>query len=138
MIYLIRAGGTNYVKIGRSNNPIKRLADLQPYNPETLWIAALLPEHRPEIENILHKEFAKYRIRPRNEWFREANRIIEFLFEVSGIPGIHYGPGNPLFWDRSIIGVWRKLETRMAPKIKYRDKRKAFTLREAEERDAKK
>ena len=97
MIYIIRPELMNVCKIGRAANPIERLASLQIANYKQLWIAALLPEHRIEIEWIIQKHFPSQHIR--GEWYKEADNIIGYLFDMNGQVGRFYGPGQPLFWD---------------------------------------
>ena len=80
-IYLIQVGELDIVKIGYSNNPIKRLNDLQISHYETLSIIATKRGNR-EKELHLHKKFKDDHIR--GEWFRFSDNIkIEFDLPVN-------------------------------------------------------
>lgn len=64
-VYFIRAGGL--VKIGYSENPTKRLLQLQTGNPKTLSIVATVANVDPAIERMYHHFFRRHHIR--GEWF---------------------------------------------------------------------
>lgn len=67
-IYILKADGTNYTKIGRTSDIAKRLETLQtgcPYNlvPIGFWLV----DRATEMEMFLHWQLRKYRVRL--EWF---------------------------------------------------------------------
>ncbi len=63
------------VKIGRTDNPIVRLAALQTSHWQELEIVAVIgPIDQPEeIERTLHREFHQVRIR--GEWFSRSDAL---------------------------------------------------------------
>ncbi|MFF9594058.1 GIY-YIG nuclease family protein [Streptomyces sp. NPDC014646] len=65
-VYVIGPPGSNRVKIGTSNNPEKRLKELQTGNPDRLEVLWSTPGGR-ELESMLHRAFAAYRVE--GEWF---------------------------------------------------------------------
>lgn len=66
MIYFIQAGEDGPVKIGKANNPQKRLAVLQTGSSDRLYIRAVL-DAPDEAEKHLHKTLAGAKMR--GEWF---------------------------------------------------------------------
>ena len=64
-LYVIRSGTS--VKIGVSDYPERRIADIQKTNPVPIEVLAILEGRGPE-EKRLHKRFAKHRIH--GEWFK--------------------------------------------------------------------
>lgn len=80
-IYLIGYG--NNIKIGKSNNPDKRLRELQTGVPDTLSIIGLIgccsEKKAYELEELLHKAYRKVRIR--GEWFNLNPAECSFLLE---------------------------------------------------------
>ncbi len=73
-IYFICEEGTNFTKIGYSNDIPKRLEAVQTGNPRELWIAAtiggLTRQSAISLENYLHKRLSGHNIR--SEWFRSG------------------------------------------------------------------
>ena len=67
MIYIIRAGETEFVKIGKAADPEGRLHDLQCAHHDELTIIRLI-DAPDAAERWLHREFKHLRVR--NEWFR--------------------------------------------------------------------
>ncbi len=66
-VYLIAAGDTGMVKIGKADNPTKRLADLQCAHFETLRIIRQEPGSY-SAETWLHRHYAHLWVA--NEWYR--------------------------------------------------------------------
>jgi hypothetical protein len=80
MIYFISNG--TYTKIGKADDPYKRIKELQTGCPETLEIKLII-EGDEEKERVLHKALNKYRIR--GEWFHlnfeyNENLIKEIIY----------------------------------------------------------
>lgn len=65
-IYIIHCKDLNTIKIGYSDNPFSRLAQLQVGNSSELSILSIFKGGREE-EEILHKKFASNKVR--GEWF---------------------------------------------------------------------
>lgn len=81
------------LKIGYAKDPLKRLADMQVANANTLELVAVLdcksPMHAREMERRAHDWFSKSHMR--GEWFHynktTARRINNWLqFQLGGIP----------------------------------------------------
>jgi hypothetical protein len=71
VVYFLRCG--NFVKIGYSYDPRKRIEKIQIWSPhdcELMGIAA----GGPALEKTLHKEFSADR--HRGEWFRLTDRLL--------------------------------------------------------------
>lgn len=62
--YVVRAGSTGPVKIGRSKDPVNRIAELQTACAEQLVLLHLIPF---DIEAELHRRLSPWRVR--GEWF---------------------------------------------------------------------
>jgi hypothetical protein len=80
MIYFIRS--QNYVKIGYSRDPWRRISDLQTGNPHRLEMLAVTPGDFL-MESELHKLFDKYN--ENNEWFlynEKIQRYCDFMKET--------------------------------------------------------
>lgn len=77
MLYFIRSG--QYVKIGRSDNPLGRLRQVQTGNPIQGEMLAVCPGGR-NSEQELHALFAEHRVQ--GEWFRLVPVIEERIAEV--------------------------------------------------------
>ena len=73
-LYFIQMGKTNYIKIGRSNNPKRRFKSFT--FPEESKII-LIKQKLGGIENILHKLFLH--LRKNQEWFTFTDTEIELI-----------------------------------------------------------
>ena len=70
-VYVMQQVGSNYYKIGVSNDPLGLVNDVSNGNPfgvELLMFGALLNPYERESE--LHDHFSNERIRPNGEWFK--------------------------------------------------------------------
>jgi hypothetical protein len=65
-VYIIKASGLNQVKIGYSENPEKRLLQLQTGSSQSLELLLKIPATADD-EKMLHRKFASYRTT--GEWF---------------------------------------------------------------------
>ncbi len=74
MIYFIRSNKA--VKIGYSDNPYRRLADLQVSNSEDLTVLLVITGGRIK-EQELHRQFKEQRIR--GEWFKFESNIQSYI-----------------------------------------------------------
>lgn len=75
-IYVISESGTNNVKIGISNKPVKRRAEVQTGNPRKLEILATW-QGTEKDESDLHALFSQYR--KEGEWFELPSYILSLL-----------------------------------------------------------
>jgi hypothetical protein len=76
MIYVIKAVGTQYVKIGRAADPIRRLKQMQTGVPMQLVLLAVSdwPSAR---EKVIHVALKPYHVR--GEWFTMCQEIFELV-----------------------------------------------------------
>jgi len=77
--YIIRAGLTGPVKIGRADDVEARRRDLQTAHHETLHVLRVL-DTPFDAEPILHAKFAALRIR--GEWFEFDQEMLSFVPET--------------------------------------------------------
>ena len=77
MIYFIRSG--EYVKIGRSSNPLGRLRQVQTGNPVQGELLAVCPGGRNE-EAAIHRAFAEYKVS--GEWFRATPKLNALIEDI--------------------------------------------------------
>ena len=75
-IYIVHCKDLNTIKIGYSDNPFARLAQLQIGNSSELSILSIFKGGREE-EEILHKKFASNKVR--GEWFALDESLVEEL-----------------------------------------------------------
>ena len=76
MIYFIQQGNNGPIKIGKSNDPKKRLRSLQTASPHELCLLKTLPENFIK-ESEIHEKFKEYRIE--GEWFEPASEVLEYI-----------------------------------------------------------
>ena len=79
-VYLIKATGLDGVyKVGQSDDPLRRVKELQPFCPVPLEIEYVIPNKRGiNIESRLHKHFKRHQIH--HEWFRLSKRDIDWVY----------------------------------------------------------
>ena len=82
VVYFIKNGNRNRVKIGFSEGHEKRLSSLQGGSPENLTLLGVIPGPA-QLERRMHKKFAAQRIHPKREWFRIAGDLAKFLSTLS-------------------------------------------------------
>jgi hypothetical protein len=82
-VYFIQSGDSGPVKIGYSDDPGRRLAQLQTGHPESLvllcWIAG-----GPTKEREVHDRFRAERLREDGEWFRPSADLMAYIGSVRG------------------------------------------------------
>jgi hypothetical protein len=76
-IYFIGNVELGAVKIGRSNNPQKRLTELQTANSQDLVLYGVIDDVTPELENTLHKILNNIQLK--GEWFKLTDKLIRFM-----------------------------------------------------------
>lgn len=76
-VYFIRSG--EHIKIGKSDNPWKRISTLQTGNPETLKMLAIAPGGM-EFEAGLQETFRSDC--ERGEWYRPSERLMAFIASI--------------------------------------------------------
>lgn len=79
MVYFISDG--TYTKIGKSNNPIARIKELQTSNPNELKFVYIF-DCKDIWERKLHKLFKHYQTSSKNEWFNLKACNIEAHLET--------------------------------------------------------
>jgi hypothetical protein len=65
-LYFIQSDVTGSIKIGRSNNPKRRLGDLQTGNPRKIKLISVI-EGKGHLEKKLHESLKDFKLRL--EWF---------------------------------------------------------------------
>ncbi|RLC17902.1 MAG: hypothetical protein DRI57_09140 [Deltaproteobacteria bacterium] len=78
MIYFIQLGTDGPIKIGTSENPQARLAQLQTSNPEKLHLLGTMTGNN-SMETKLHQTFSPFRLE--GEWFSPASELLKFISE---------------------------------------------------------
>ena len=73
--YLIRNCETNHIKIGRTVDVAKRLANLSAGSVADLELVHVFPQ---DIEHELHTRFARLRVKG-GEWFESSPGLEEFI-----------------------------------------------------------
>jgi hypothetical protein len=79
LIYAIRAVGTDFIKFGKANDPVQRLAGLQTSNPFELKLVACA-EWPDKEESYIHMYLDDFR--HRGEWFvcdKATDKIVGLL-----------------------------------------------------------
>jgi predicted GIY-YIG superfamily endonuclease len=81
-IYIIQMKGTNYFKIGITNNLTKRLSTLQTGNPIKLYIVRYyeIYTNTKKIEKLLHNYLSEYHIHL--EWFCISIDILKDIEDI--------------------------------------------------------
>ena len=91
MLYFIRSG--NCVKIGVSERPWQRLADLQTAHHERLEMLAIMPGGYEE-ERQLHRRFSEYH--QLREWFRDNDELQQLVQGIRQVyPDLQTPPRPP-------------------------------------------
>lgn len=78
-VYAIKSISTNFVKIGYSKDPQKRLADLSTASPTPLELIAIIPGSMSD-EKALHNRFADYRAN--GEWFSLDGPVLQWVLSL--------------------------------------------------------
>jgi len=75
MVYFITDG--EFIKIGKSENPIDRMKKMQTGNARELKMLATYQCYDEDLEGYIHKRFATYRFR--GEWFFPSKELFAFM-----------------------------------------------------------
>ena len=75
-VYIIAEEGTDYIKIGHSENIRRRREVLQMGNPSSLYVLRVY-DGGSEVECWLHRKLKEYR--KRGEWFDYGHAIVRAL-----------------------------------------------------------
>ena len=80
-LYLIKAEGTNYYKIGITSDKTRRLARLQSGSPfELKCIITKITEDVKTLEQLIHKELKTYHVR--GEWFELSQSQLKVVIKT--------------------------------------------------------
>lgn len=82
MIYFIQTADNQYIKIGKADNPAKRIAELQTGAPLRLKILATMPGGH-EIERAIHQRFSH--LRTQGEWFYSTPEIVTYATKSTAL-----------------------------------------------------
>ena len=85
VVYIVRGTDPTRVKIGKSRDLRKRLADLDASNSHPLTVLAVIFGYT-NVEKRLHRVFAKQRLH--NEWFAVSSELAQFIFDAASDPGL--------------------------------------------------
>lgn len=77
-VYFIRAG--DYLKIGKTDDIKKRVAQLQTGCPHDLQVVLLVPGDERE-EGLSHEELKSEHVR--GEWFKISEKTVAYMVDVS-------------------------------------------------------
>jgi len=83
--YIIRAGASEFVKIGRAFQPEARMASLQTAHYETLCLLRVI---KGDAEKAFHLRFASLRVR--GEWFKFDPEMLTFSPSVDEVEGADF------------------------------------------------
>lgn len=84
-IYFFRGASEPFwmVKIGRTNNPVRRLKAHRTANPHGILVLAVFKtKDDVKAERILHETFAGSRMNPRNEWFYLSLDMLFYMWAL--------------------------------------------------------
>lgn len=98
-VYFIESVGSDAVKIGKADDPILRMRDLQIGNPNELRLLGAIVGDLGR-ENELHRLGRLERRRIRGEWF-DAGWARELILKLGGtfIPGDEFATRSPIIQD---------------------------------------
>lgn len=83
-IYFVRRYSDGAIKIGWTSDVVRRLTELRKLNEEPVVLIALIPGDKTS-ERSLHARFSDERLDPNNEWFRQSDRLREFIASIGRI-----------------------------------------------------
>ena len=104
MIYVLEEGINGPIKIGTAVNPKKRLQSLQGGNSKQLNMIMTF-EGGSALENQIHKDLAKYKIRDEGEWFYRVDEVFSYLKNLSTIE-----PETEFHDGKEYVVLWRDTE----------------------------
>jgi len=84
-VYLIYAPEVDRVKIGHTQSPLKRKAEIEVGSPCKLHLAVVIPRSTREVEQDLHSTYSSWRLH--GEWFDRGRDIIGHLTGRRVCPG---------------------------------------------------
>jgi len=82
MIYFIQTADNQYVKVGKADNPAKRLLELQTAAPQKLKLLATLAGGH-EQERAIHQRFEH--LRARGEWFYATPDLVSYAVSSNAL-----------------------------------------------------
>ena len=118
-IYLIWQDGTSLYKMGKANNPSKRLKELQTGHSGKLHLIAEMPcSEALRKESYLHAKYKQYRVH--GEWFNIPPTLLhevfaEFQFHVKATPD------TPVYYWASVAETWKTAAITIKEKLKEFD-----------------
>ena len=83
MVYILQMEGTEYYKIGYTDNPIEfRVSGLQTGNPEPLIVRALFENMNTTDEKLIHSQLLEYKTHGGEEWFKLPAEVVNDLIRT--------------------------------------------------------
>ena len=88
-LYIMQAHGTGHVKVGRSDDPDRRLRQIHTGCPSIVRLVLTLPD-QGHIEGYLHKRMYHRKVRSNRsgEWFEEGAlaELPDSIYELLPVP----------------------------------------------------
>ena len=100
-IYFIGSVEGGAVKIGKSNNPEKRLAELQTGSSSKLFLYGVINNVKEEYELRLHRIFDHLRLE--GEWFKLTDELIQFMVNIKNKASSDFRINNPYKTDSDLL-----------------------------------
>jgi len=80
MIYFIKAGNLNQIKIGYSKNPKARFYAINLSSPINLQLIKTIQGEKDNEKNI-HKKFSHIKVK--GEWFQQTKELMDFIENIT-------------------------------------------------------
>jgi len=116
-VYLIWQAGTSLYKIGKANNPAKRLKDLQTGHSGKLHLIAEM-----ECQDALRKEFFlhhKYKsYRTHGEWFNIPPTVIHEVFAEFRFHVDSETPDSSIYYWVTVAETWKAAASTVTEQLK--------------------
>lgn len=78
-VYFIKQAGTGHIKIGTSNEPARRLKELQTASSEPLELLGVI-DGGQDTEKALHRKFSSFK--KSGEWYKSSPGLLRHLKEI--------------------------------------------------------
>jgi hypothetical protein len=110
-IYFIRQHDTGFLKIGKANDPLRRMHNIQVGSPQYLQMLGYVRRYGEFEEKYIHDVFLEHRFR--GEWFREEGKLQHFTnhllnwFHVESQNFSNGHPPDPDLWRTHWLSLER-------------------------------
>jgi len=103
-IYFIGSTELGAVKIGRADDPYKRLIELQTGNPHRLTLFNVVKDVSPHSEQICHNKMDHLRLH--GEWFKLTDELISLMMNAYQIIWESNNPDPEVVRQNSSLGEY--------------------------------